>query len=63
VATVAALPPSWSGSFASIGNAETHAEALREETVAPAEQNNTSHAVPQGHVVARDIEFEIEDAK
>ncbi|WP_255470782.1 ABC transporter ATP-binding protein [Pseudarthrobacter sp. B4EP4b] len=63
VATVAALPPSWSGSFASIGNAKTHAGVLREEIVAPVEPHNTSHAVPEDHMAARDIDFEIEDAK
>jgi hypothetical protein len=63
VATVAALPPSWSGSFASIGNAETAAEALREETGVPVEAPSGSRAAPQGHAGAQDIEFETEDAK
>ena len=63
IATVAALPPSWSGSSATIGNAETAAGALREETGAPEEAPSGSRAAPQGRAGAQDIEFETEDAK
>ncbi|WP_455836746.1 ABC transporter ATP-binding protein [Pseudarthrobacter siccitolerans] len=63
VATVAALPPSWSGSFATIGNAETPAQALRDETGAPEKAPSGSRAAPEGRAAAQDIEFETEDAK
>jgi hypothetical protein len=63
VATVSALPPSWSGAFAGIGNAETPAEALRKETGAPAEAAGETRAAPEGRAEARHIEFETEDAK
>jgi ABC-type taurine transport system ATPase subunit len=48
VATVGALPPSWSGSFANIGNAEAPVEA---------------RAVPESPVDAQEFEVETEDAK
>ncbi|MCU1567077.1 MAG: Amino acid/amide transporter ATP-binding protein 2, family [Pseudarthrobacter sp.] len=63
VATVAALPPSWAGSFATIGNAEAPVAALREETGAPAEAPSETREAPEGPAEVRDIEFETEDAK
>lgn len=62
VATVASLPPSWSGSSATIGNAETPAQALREEAES-AEAPREAREVPEGRREVQAIEFETEDAK
>jgi hypothetical protein len=48
VAAVRALPPSWSGSTAQVGNAETY---------------NEVHAGPESPVDAQEFELETEDAK
>jgi hypothetical protein len=63
VATVGALPPSWTGSAARVGNAAAAAETLRNEAEAPAETDSKAHAMPESHVDAQEFELKTEDAK